>query len=147
MKRIEKELGREATLRLLWPYLVGSQLAANTELKAIRGAMLVVGVPDRGWLNSLQSLKEMILQAVNRVGSGTYDAIELIEQPHVAALPQMTRPMSPATRRARTASSYASFDASAIADEQLRKMFAESAGKYLAMQSQGRKGAGADQQK
>lgn len=134
LKQIEQELGRETMLRLLWPHLVGAQLAANTELKAIRGATLVIGVPDRTWLSSLGSLKTMILDAVNRLGSETYDAVELIEQPRLAALRQGIKPAPGSRRQAPVAAADVRFDASAIADESLRKIFAESARKYLAMQ-------------
>ena len=80
LKRIEKELGEEVTLGLLWPQVVGSELAQNTRLKAIRRGTLIVSVPDREWLKSLGSLEaldRMILDAVGRLGTGrTYDAVE-----------------------------------------------------------------------
>ena len=129
LKRIEKELGREASLRLLWPHLVGPKLAGNTELKAIRGATLVVSVPDRGWLGPLGPLDKMILEAVNRLGSGNvYETIEFVEQP------QMKRNMPAAPRkqpRPETGNKPLELDTTMIADEGLRKVFSVSAQKYF----------------
>lgn len=133
VERIEKELGREAMLRLLWPHLVGSQLAANTELQAVQGATLVVGVPDRGWLQTLGSLQQQILEAVNRLGSGRYDSIELVEQPRMAAPRPAVRTAS-RRRQSAAAAEIAPIDASVIPDQGLREVFASSARKYFAAQ-------------
>ena len=79
-QRIEKELGRETMLRLLWPHLVGAQLAANTRLMAIRGATLVIAAPDRAWIKTLDSFRQMILNVVNRLpGGSSYDSVEFVE--------------------------------------------------------------------
>lgn len=61
-----RSLGREEALRLLWPALVGSKLAAQTALRTIRGTTLVVAVPELPWARSLQPLEGMLLEAVNR---------------------------------------------------------------------------------
>src|SRR5689334_3501959 len=89
LKRIEKELGEEITLGLLWPQVVGSELARNTRLQAIRRGTLIVSVPDREWLKSLGSLEaldRMILDAVGRLGiARKYDAVEFVVAPSTAA--------------------------------------------------------------
>jgi len=95
LKRIENALGQEATLQLLWPYIVGSRLAANAQLKSIRGSTLIVSVPDRSWQVTLRSLDNMILDAVNRwVGEGTFNGIEFPELPRMARA-QTTRAEDP----------------------------------------------------
>ena len=149
LKRIEKELGRETTLRLLWPHVVGSRLAGNTQLKGIRGAMLIVSVPDRSWLGPLVSLDKMILKAVNRLGGEKrYDSIEFLEEPQMlpsreasrsgtgdracrelAAMEQGTgnRVLMPEECR----STPVKFDTGMIADDNLRRLFLESARKYF----------------
>jgi len=130
VERIEKELGREAMLRLLWPYLVGPQLAANTELQAVRGDTLVVGAPDRGWLQTLGSLNQPILEAVNRLGRGMYRSIEWVERPHMPAPQPSVRTASRQPQSA--AAENVPIDTSVIADEGLREVFANSARKYFA---------------
>ena len=132
LARIERELGREATLRLMWPYLVGPQLAANTELKAVRGTTLLVAAPDRAWLGTIRSFEHMILEAVNRLGSGRYDSMDVIEQPRISPAKEIQHPTAPSISTAPRMS----FDASAIPDRDLRQRFSESAEKYLADQSE-----------
>jgi len=62
-KAMVRQLGREEVLRLLWPALVGSRLASQTRLRQLRGATLLVSVPDPQWTRSLQPLEKMILDA------------------------------------------------------------------------------------
>jgi len=144
LKKIENELGREATLRLLWPHIVGSPLAANTQLKSIRGSTLIVAVPDRSWQTTLRSLDSMILDAVNRwVGEGTYDVIEFPEQPRMARQRNRNRERSmnkkpePGNRQAgEFCASAVKLETGMIADESLRKSFLESAKKYFGTQGE-----------
>ena len=149
MKRIEKELGREATLRLLWPQVVGPRLAGNTQLKGIRGAMLIVSVPDRSWLGPLVSLDKMILNAANRWGGERrYDSIEFLEEPQMLPPREANRSGTGdragrelAAREQRTGnrvlmpeecrSTPVEIDTGMIADENLRRIFIESAKKYF----------------
>jgi len=127
LQRIEKELGPESTLRLLWPHLVGAQLAAHTKLKAIRGGALIVAVPDRGWRRSLGALDRMILDAVNRwSGEHAYGAVEFVEDP------QMPRPAKIARTARRRPLPELDFDTAMISDPELRAAFENSARKYLA---------------
>ena len=67
---MEKELGREESLRLLWPVIVGSKLGSNTRFQALRHRVLVIAVPDRTWKNNLEPLEKMILDAVCRFCGG-----------------------------------------------------------------------------
>jgi hypothetical protein len=134
LKRIEKELGRDTTLRLLWPHLVGQQLAGNTQLKAVRGPTLIVAVPDRGWKSSLEPLKQMILDTVNGAGGErSYAAIEFVEQPDMALPPKASGPRSSRSQRALPA---VELDTAMIGDEAMRRMFTERARKYFAAQSE-----------
>lgn len=65
-EQMEKQLGREQTLKLLWPAIVGTKLAANTEPLSLSGDTLRVRVPDRVWQNSLESFEKQILDSAAR---------------------------------------------------------------------------------
>jgi hypothetical protein len=65
-KTMVRKLGREEALRLVWTTVVGPKLAAQTELRQIRGTTLSVSVPDAEWTRSLEPLEKMILDSVNR---------------------------------------------------------------------------------
>jgi hypothetical protein len=146
LKRIEKELGRENTLRLLWAHVVGPRLAGNTQLKAIHGSTLIVSVPDRSWLNSLVPLEKLILDAVNRLGGErNYDCIEFLEEPRMLPTRKANRaeagnrasrdPSGRGEEEPRKAQEYGStpveIRTETIADENLRRLFLESARKYF----------------
>jgi hypothetical protein len=134
LKRIDRELGRETTLKLLWSSIVGDQLAANTQLKHIRGGTLIIAAPDGSWLNSLNSMSHMILHAVNRLGLGQpYDDIQLTADPGL--FPQHARPEKRAADASRNSMSRP-FDAGMITDERMRSAFLKSAEKYLAHQEE-----------
>ena len=142
LKRIEKELGEEVTLGLLWPQVVGPELARNTRLKSLRRGTLIVSVPDREWLKSIGSLDaidRMILEAVSRLGTGrTYDAVEFVVEPVPVARREsaITRPrLSRAENAARDAGR--AVDTSMIGDESLRVRFEASARKYFAPRERG----------
>jgi hypothetical protein len=65
-EQMEKELGREQALKLLWPAIVGSGLAAQVKLLSLRGDVLVVSVPEKGWVSSLANFERQILDAITR---------------------------------------------------------------------------------
>lgn len=133
LPRLEKELGREALLRLLWPQVVGSQVASHTTLKGIRGTTLVIGVRDRSWIKTLGSLQSTMLDAINRWAGGQYKSIELVEQPGMPALSQAA-PVSAAKRNVQAGADTPAL-AAVITDASLRAMFRESAAKYFAARS------------
>ena len=139
LKRIEKELGEEATLSLLWPQVVGSDLGRNTQLKSIRRGTLIVRVPDREFLKSLGSLDaldRMILDAVGRLGTGRkYDAVEFVVAPAMAVTADVagTNP-GPARQAAASQDPGQSFDTTMIGDASSRARFEASAEKYFARQ-------------
>jgi hypothetical protein len=132
LPRIEKELGREATLRLLWPQIVGTHLAENTELRAARGTDLKVGVRDRHWMKTLDPLQGAMLDAINRWTGGRYKNIELVEQPGMmhAASPNAGK-LKISERRGMAAG----INTAVIPDEEMRERFRQSAEKYLAAQA------------
>jgi hypothetical protein len=65
-KTMERKLGREEALRLLWPAIVGLKLAAQIQLRQLRGRTLVVSIPDAELRKPLQTMEGMILESVNR---------------------------------------------------------------------------------
>jgi hypothetical protein len=142
LKRIERELGEEVTLGLLWPQVVGPELARNTQLKAVRRGTLIVSVPDREWLKSLGSLDaldRMILEGIGRLGiARTYGAVEFVVAPSMAA-PREAAITPPKPSRDENAAREAerALDTTMIGDESLRARFEASARKYFAHQERG----------
>ena len=57
-------------LQRFWPDLVGGQLAAATRVTAIRGATVVLNVPDRIWRKELLRMKGPLLQKINQPWGG-----------------------------------------------------------------------------
>ena len=124
--QMQKELGREETLRLLWPVIVGSKLGGSTEFQGIRQNTLRVAVPDQTWKRTLRSMENMILEAVHRFcGEDVGRAIEFVERP---------RPVAPSPKKKSTPRPLppTPFPLDTIADPELRQMFALSARKYFA---------------
>ena len=124
--RMQKELGREEMLRLVWPMIVGSSLGGSTQLLGIRQNTLRVGVPDQTYQRTLRSMESMILDAVHRIcGDEVGRAIEFVETPRPIASP-------PKKRIAARPLPAADVPLDAIADPELRRMFDLSARKYFA---------------
>jgi predicted nucleic acid-binding Zn ribbon protein len=124
--RMQKELGREEMLRLLWPMIVGSKMGGSTQLHGIRQNTLRVGVPDRTWKITLRSMENMILERVHRFcGEDVGRAIEFVESPRLVPPSQKKspapRPLPPSD-----------LPLDAIADPDLRQSFDLSARKYFA---------------
>ena len=135
LKRIEKELGREVTVRLLWPSIVGSRLASHTQLKGVRGNTLLVSVPDRSWLGPLESMSRTVLDAVNRMGIGkVFDSIEFVEDKQLRPPPAAPR-QEAVDAHPGGADDLLTAEAGLIADEGLRRLFLASARKYRSSRS------------
>lgn len=78
-EQMEKELGREQALKLLWPAMVGSALAAQAKFVALRGETLVIAVPEKGWIHSLAQFERRILDTALRFwGKPVAEKIEFI---------------------------------------------------------------------
>ena len=132
VKRMQSELGRQETLRILWPVMVGARLGCNTRLKEVRHSTLVVSVPDRTWKKTLSSMEGMILDAVRRFsGEESWQAIEFVEDPLLAVPRQDIRPQRPDSARSLPP---VDLPVEAISDAELREMFLRSARKYFARQ-------------
>ena len=126
LAQMQKELGREETLRLVWPVIVGSKLGCSTQFLGIRQNTLRVAVPDRTWKNTLRSMENMILEAVHRFcGEDVGRAIEFVESP---------RPVPPSPKKKAVPRPLPPSDLplDAIADPELRQSFDLSARKYFA---------------
>ena len=123
--RMQKELGREEMLRLVWPLIVGSKLAGSTQFHGIRQNTLRVAVPDQTWKRTLRSMEKLILDAVHRYcGEEVGRAIEFVESP---------RPVPPSQKKSPAPRPLPPSDLSldAIADPELRRVFDLSARKYF----------------
>ena len=129
---MEKELGRDEALRLLWPVIVGSKLASNTRFQGIRHHVLLIAVPDWTWKKNLAPFEKMILEAFCRFcGPEAARTVNFIEDPRLVN----ARPL-PRTERLPPAQGSVSVDLplEAIRDPELRESFARSAQKYLGRQ-------------
>lgn len=137
LKNIEREVGREESLRLLWPVVVGRRLANNTRLQRIQNGRLILAVPDRSWRASLGSvdIEKMILDAVNSLwGEPVCHSIEFFEDPRVAPPPQEQRNRRPQPLREPPPVELPA--AETVSDVSLRKLIVQSASKYLARQKE-----------
>lgn len=133
LKNIEREVGREESLRLLWPVIVGRRLANNTRLHRIQNGRLILAVPDRSWRVSLGSddLEKMILDAVNSLwGETVCHSIEFFEDPRVA--PPLQEQRNRRSQPFREPPPVELPAAETVADVSLRKLIVQSASKYLA---------------
>ena len=131
---MNRRLGPEETLRLLWPALVGPRLASQTYLKQLRGKTLVVAMPHREWRAPLESLEQAILEAVQRFlgrsAATSPTSVELVVDESL----ERSAPAARATfQRASTPISEVLPPEApgAIADENLRQIFLRSAQKYF----------------
>ena len=126
LAQMQKELGPEETLRLLWPLVVGANLGASTRLRGIRRNTLRVSVPDQAWKRTLGSMEQIILDAVHRMcGKEVGRAIEFVEDPSLA---------NPSPRKQEFAiqGSPVELPLDEIPDPELRRTFRQSAQKYFA---------------
>jgi len=131
-----RSLGRERSLRLLWPLMAGPQLAAHCAPRGIRGRTLLLAVPDRTWGLSLRSFEPMLLEAVNRfLGADVVQSVEYSEDPTLA-LPGYEPPRT--RRKVSWEQAARDFHAEGIADASVRGRFLESARKYFAWQEERR---------
>ena len=133
--QMQKELGREETLRLLWPVIVGSNLGGSTEFQGIRQNTLRVAVPDQTWKRTLRSMENMILEAVHRFcGEDVGRAIEFVETKRPRDGGAVSRPAISSPKKGTTPRPLppTHFPLDTIADPELRQMFALSARKYFA---------------
>ena len=132
-RNMEKALGKQETLRLMWPNIVGGRLASSVQLTQVRGGTLIVSVPDRVWQGSLQELEHLILDAVNRSGHNIHcNAVRFTVAAPSAAMAAGEN-QAAATPHARAgAGSIPTLPEPATGDSSTREIFARSAAKYFA---------------
>jgi Dna[CI] antecedent DciA-like protein len=140
-KGMQRKLGREEALRLLWPAVVGPKLAAQMQFGRMRGEVLSVSVPDTEVLRGLQPMGRMILEAVNRFrGQSPATSIEFAVASRPSGVPSipaaplaLARPPKTTARLGQIPAQTISRDiaAGAIADTGLRDLFIRSAQKYF----------------
>ena len=144
LARMQQELGPEETLRLLWPMVVGAELAANTRLLSIRQNRLRIAVPDQTWRRTLGAMERAILDAVHRVcGEDVGRAVDLVEDAHLAGPSGGnggSRKEGKGSDRAEAGNSSAPLRAEDLSnlplqeihDTELQRIFRQSAQKYFA---------------
>lgn len=129
--------GRERALPLLraaWPLAVGPRLAERTELLSLEGRTLIVRVPDARWRKILHRLRREILQRLaETAGPWAPRALGFTEAPSPPALPvEAAAAPESAGDRVAVAPPEVAKGALAIADVEVRSLFLEAAGRYLA---------------
>lgn len=118
-----------ALLQATWPYAVGPELARRTEVLALEGDTLRVGVPDASWRKGLLKMRGPILGRLARLtGDLAPRRMSFSEGTRPRPLePEKTRasppqaPLSPAVTLA----------ASRITDPEARRRFLDSVARYL----------------
>ena len=125
------ERARLALLRAAWPAVVGPLLAGRTEVLAIEGASLRIRVADSRWRNVLHRMRARLLErlreiagtlAPERIGF-TEGAIEAAPAPRPRSPRELVCDPGVSPELAETAS--------AITDDELRRLFLETAARYL----------------
>lgn len=122
-------------LRAAWPLAVGLRLAQRTEVLALEGRTLIVRVPDGRWRKILHRLRREILQRLaEAAGPWAPRALGFAEAPSSHALPVEAAdpPRSAESRRPAIAPPEVAKSALVIADVEVRSLFLEAAGRYLA---------------
>jgi hypothetical protein len=133
LAQMQKELGREETLRLLWPLVVGPNLAASTRLVSIRGSRVRIAVPDRTWKRELAGLEKTILDTLHRAcGEEFGRAIDLVEDAGLAGCGAASEKAAASVTAAEVPRLALHLPLEGIADGELRRIFGQSAAKYFA---------------
>ena len=119
-----------ALLRAAWPRAVGSELARRTELLALDGSGLLIRVPDARWRKVLHRMRREILARLREAtGDHAPGALRFAEGA-IAELPEL-RPVEASPALAALPPAVAR-EALSIMDPEIRRLFLEAAGRYLA---------------
>ena len=122
---------RLALLRATWPTVVGPLLAGRTEVLAIEGASLRVRVADARWRKVLHRMRDTILGRLREVaGALATERIGFTEGP-ITAPPGHEPPQPIESAPEPSVSPELAETAEAIADDELRRLFLETAARYL----------------
>ena len=123
-------------MRAAWPLAVGKDLARRTEVLAVEGRTLRIRVPDARWRKVLHRMRGDILQRLRGVaGDGAPVRLGLQEDPAGFLLSSAAPDERPAAPVPPAPPPLAVCEAAAaIADEDLRRVFLETAARYLGRQ-------------
>jgi len=138
-RAIERGLGRRlfpagspqalALVRAAWPRALGAELACRTEVLAIEGRTLRVGVPDARWRKVLNRMQRRILSHLASVTGDLGLARIGFSEGDFGQLPEPAQPQPP--RRLACVPPDVAEAAAAIADPQARQGFIDVASRYL----------------
>lgn len=118
-----------ALLRAAWPSAVGPELARRTELLAIEGRTLRVRVPDARWRQVLHRMRRDILSRLYAVAGDLAPAALGFNEGGIKMAPDPPPP--PPTVPAPPPPAEVVTAAGAISDPELRRLFLDTAGRYL----------------
>ena len=120
---------RLALVRAAWPHAVGPELARRTRVLSVDGTVVRVQIPDGRWRKVLHRLQPTILSRIAQVaGEAAPRRIGFIESPVEEAADTPPFEASPAPR---ALSDVVERSAAAIDDPDLRRLFLETATRYL----------------
>jgi hypothetical protein len=119
-------------LRAAWPLAVGAELARRTEVLALEQRTLRVRVPDARWRKVLHRMAPQILQKLRAVAAEAAPYRLGFQDGAPQALPESPFPGRPGgTAGPAPAPPAVEEEAAHIPDPELRRLFLESAGRYL----------------
>ena len=117
-------------LRAAWPLAVGPELARRTEVIALEGSTLRIGVPDAGWRKGLLRMQREILARLHQV-AGDLTPRRLGFKDGCAPRPAEPKPTPPAAATTEAPPAVVAA-AEQIEDAEIRARFLETAARYLA---------------
>jgi Dna[CI] antecedent DciA-like protein len=118
-----------ALMQAAWPRAVGAELARRTEILGIEKGLLRVRVPDARWRTVLHRMQPDILRRLReiagRLAPWRIGFVEGgIQEPPAVTLPRPQDEPPPAPPEV-------TLPAAAIADDEIRRRFLATAGRYL----------------
>ncbi len=124
-----------ALLRAAWPLAVGPELARRTEVLALEGGSLRIGVPDAGWRKGLLRMQGQILSRLREV-AGDLAPRRLGFKDGLRTPVADPEPVPPSPPRRPVPAGLAA-EAERIADPEVRARFLETAARYLSRSTPG----------
>ena len=117
-------------MRAAWPSAVGAELARRTELVALERRVLWVRVPDASWRRVLHRMRGTLIRRMRRVvGDLAPQRLAFVEG-EIAA-PATPEPATSPAPGPTTAPEMVVDSAERIDDPELRRLFLETAARYL----------------
>ncbi|MBN2370987.1 MAG: DUF721 domain-containing protein [Vicinamibacteria bacterium] len=119
-------------VRNLWPKVVGPEIARRTEVVALQERTLRVRVADQRWMRVLHRMQRVILgRLAQKLGAVAPNQIGFVEGPLSSPPEDVSVKSSVRLRDAAPPPERVIKAAESIEDAELRRLFIESAARYL----------------